>query len=218
MRKLAGVLVALLAVGWTAGAQTPRGDARPQADELARRVQARYNGVTDFTADFVGTFRYELTRQTSVERGTLKIKKPNRMRWTYTQPSRKEFVADGSQFYAYIAEDKLVDITPLPQAGDAPLALLFLAGRGDLTRDFTAALPADQPDGEWRLVLTPRTRQEDYTRLTLEVRRDTLDLTGLVMEDDLGIQTFEFARFRPNRGLRNSEFVFEIPKGVEIRR
>jgi len=188
----------------------------PSPADLARRIQARYNTITDFTADFTQTYKYELVRQTSIERGDLKVKKPNRMRWTYTAPSRKEFVADGTTFYQHFPKDKFVQITPLPKAGDAPLALLFLAGRGDLTRDFTPAMPAAQPAGGWQLLLTPIKRQDDYSTLTLIVRRDTLDLSGLILVDEAGTQTFQFTKFQANRGLKDGDFVFAIPKGTEI--
>ena len=207
----------LLMVG-LAGALGMAGTAQqtPSPAELARRIQTRYNAVTDFTADFTQTYKYELMRQTSVERGDLKVKKPSRMRWTYTAPTRKEFVADGSMFYQHFPRDKVVQITPLPKAGDAPLALLFLAGRGDLTRDFTPAMPTTQPPGEWQLLLTPNKKQEDYSTLTLIVRRDTLDLSGLIMVDENGTQTFLFTKFQANRGLKDADFVFVTPRGTEI--
>jgi outer membrane lipoprotein carrier protein len=196
--------------------RTPPDQQTPPAAELARRIQARYNTITDFTADFAQTYKYELMRQTSVERGDLKVKKPNRMRWTYTTPTRKEFVADGTTFYQHYPRDKFVQVTPLPKAGDAPLALLFLAGRGDLTRDFTPSMPATQPANEWQLLLTPNKRQDDYSTLTIIVRRDTLDLSGLILVDDAGTQTFLFTKFQANRGLKDGDFVFVIPKGTEI--
>ncbi len=214
MRGLAPLLVAL-ATG--IGLQSHGGAQAPSAADLARRIQTHYNSVADFTADFTVSYRYELQPQTSVERGDLKVKKPNRMRWTYRTPTRKEFVADGARYYAHFPEDKWGLTNPLPEAGDAPLALLFLAGKGDLTRDFEASLPPEQPPGEWRLRLTPRTRQDDYTWLVLAVRRDTLALTGMAIADDLGTQTFQFTRFQTNRGLRDTEFVFRFPKGTEIR-
>ena len=69
MRKAVASLAAGLVVV-LAGA-SPRADQPPTATELARRVQDYYKTVADFTADFVGTFRYELTHQVSVERGGL---------------------------------------------------------------------------------------------------------------------------------------------------
>lgn len=214
-----GLTAALAVAGaapMTARPQTAPSQQIPTPADLARRIQARYNAITDFTADFTQTYKYELVRQTSVERGELKVKKPNRMRWTYTAPTRKEFVADGTKFYQHFPKDKLVQINSLPEAGDAPLALLFLAGRGDLTRDFRPAMPAMQPAGEWQLLLTPIKRQEDYSTLTLVVRRDTLELSGLIMVDEAGTQTFQFTKFQANRGLKDSDFVFVIPKGTEI--
>ena len=210
-------LAAALALGLTALAGRPSAQVPTPAD-LARRIQTHYNTIADFTADFSVAYKYEsFPNQTSVERGDLKVKKPNRMRWTYVEPDRKEFVADGAHFYQHFPADRFAEMTPLPKAEDAPLALLFLAGRGDLTRDFTPSMPADQPAGEWSLTLVPRTRQEDYSTLTLVVRRDSLALTGLVMTDNLGTQTFRFTKFQSNRGLKDSDFYFRSPQGTVIR-
>jgi outer membrane lipoprotein carrier protein len=210
--RLVFALAAALALGASGVAQTPA----PSAADLARRIQAHYDKVADFSADFTVSYRYEMAQQASMERGDVKVKKPNRMRWTYVAPDRKEFVADGSMLYMHFPQDKSVRIAALPQAGDAPVALLFLAGKGDLTRDFTATTPAEHPAGEWRLTLTPKTRQDDYQSLTLSVRRDTLALTGLVMVDDMGTQTFRFTKFLMNRGLADTVFHFKIPKGTDI--
>ncbi len=211
MRPLLALATAL-ALGLPGAAQSQA----PSAPDLARRIQAHYDKVADFTADFSVSYRYEVQQQTSVERGDVKVKKPNRMRWNYTAPDRKEFVADGSTLYIHFPQDKSLRLTPLPKAGDAPVALLFLAGKGDLLRDFVPSMPADQPAGEWRLALTPKARQDDYTSLTLGVQRDSLALTGLVMVDEMGTQTFRFTKFQANLGLQDSVFLFKIPKGTEI--
>ena len=106
----------------------------------------------------------------------------------------------------------------MPAGDDASTALLFLAGRGNLTRDFTASLPADQPAGEWRLTLRPRASQADFETLTLEVDRTSLTFRGLVVVDAQGgTSAFRFTNMRENRGLPDSDFVFSIPRGVEVR-
>src|SRR5688572_29417096 len=158
MRKTAAALIAGLTV-WAVGSTT-RAEQTPTAPDLARRIQVHYNSVADFTADFVATFKYQLTHQVSVERGTLKVKKPSRMRWTFTKPDRKEFVADGTKLYTYFPADRVGTEHMLSETGDDSLALLFLAGKGDLTRDFAASMPPEQPAGEWQLVLSPKKRQD----------------------------------------------------------
>ena len=71
------------------GAQT-----RPSADALATSLQQRYQGIRDFSADFVHTYRGGVLRTQTTERGRVLIKKPGLMRWTYTV-SRKEGVRVG---------------------------------------------------------------------------------------------------------------------------
>jgi chaperone LolA len=212
MRKTVVALVAGLALS-LAGATT-RAEQAPAAPELAKRIQAHYNTVADFTADFVATFKYKLTHQVSVERGTLKVKKPSRMRWTFTKPDRKEFVADGTKLFTYFAADRVGTENLLSDTDDDSLALMFLAGKGDLTRDFTASMPPEQPADAWRLVLTPKKLQDDYSTLTLGVRRDSLALTGLAIVDEEGTQEYQFTNFKTNTGLKDGDFRFVFPPGT----
>ena len=135
------------------------------------------------------------------------------MWWTFTKPDRKEFVADGTKLYSYFAEDRVGTENLLSTADDNSLALLFLAGKGDLTRDFRSAMPPEQPADEWRLTLTPIKSQE-YSTLTLGVRRDSLALTELAIVDEEGTQKYQFTNFRINRGLKDSDFRFQFPPGT----
>lgn len=65
------------------------GQALPTPEALARSLQQRYQGVQDFSADFTHVYRGGVLRTQSREHGTVKIKKPGRMRWQYTGPERK---------------------------------------------------------------------------------------------------------------------------------
>lgn len=200
-------------------ASTSGAQGLPTAAALAARIQAHYDTVRDFTADFTQRQTSPLLPKPVVDRGEVKIKKPGRMRWTYATGDRDEFVSDGTTLYAYFRGDRQVTPTPLPRDEEASSALLFLAGRGNLTRDFDAALAAEQPADEWHLVLTPRSTQADFETLTLEVDRRTLSLRGLIATDEQnGTRAFRFTNLRENRGLSDREFEFVIPRGVEIRR
>lgn len=197
----------------TAAQQTP-----PTASALAARIQARYDTVRDFTADFTQRETNALLPKPVVGRGEVKIKKPGRMRWSYTTGDKSQFVSDGTMFYAYFPQDRYVERWPLPAEGEASTDLLFLAGRGNLTRDFEASLPADQPADEWHLLLKPRTQQANFETLTLQVDRATLALRGLVATDEQGgTREFRFTNLRENRGLTDRDFEFVMPRGVEVR-
>jgi outer membrane lipoprotein-sorting protein len=129
-------------------------------------------------------------------------------------------VADGSQLYTYLPDDRKLYVAPLPKTDEASSAMMFLAGRGDLLRDFTPSLGADQPAGSWRLDLMPKTPQPDFKTLTLIVNRATMALEGLVTTDDAqGVTTYGFTNLKENAGLADGEFVFnisKIPKDVEV--
>ena len=189
------------------------------AAELARLLQAHYNTVRDFTADFTHQYRGGVLHQSLSESGQVRIKKPGRMYWTYTQPEKKEFVSDGAKIYTYVPGDKLVIIADLPKGDEASTALLFLTGQGDLVRDFRPAIPRTPAAGLWQLDLIPKTAQTDFTSLSLTVDPKTLVLRGLTSTDAQdGVSTFLFRNLRENTGLADNQFAFKIPRGVEVRR
>src|SRR5690349_19124118 len=135
MRRLVAIAVVftaqiLLGRAWLE-AQTP---AAPNAPALAQALQQRYQTIKDFSAEFVHTYRGGALRTQTRERGTMKIKKPGKMRWIYTAPERKEFVSDGLKIYSYIPQDRQVLVSDMPADGGADTPALFLSGKGDIVR------------------------------------------------------------------------------------
>lgn len=190
----------------------------PSAENLAEKVQQRYDKVRDFEADFVQTYEGGVLKTKSSERGTVAIKRPGRMRWVYSQPERKEFVSDGSRIYSYLPADKQVIVSPVP-TGDTTTPAMFLTGRGNLVRDFTATLeggPGDSPDLVG-LKLVPRRGDPEYEWLLLGVDPTTFQIRVLAAADRQGGRsTFTFSNLRENRGLSDKMFEFRIPRGVDV--
>jgi outer membrane lipoprotein carrier protein len=201
-------------------ANRPAAAQAESAEALARRLQTRYDAIKDFTADFTQTYEGGVLRRKTTESGTLLVKKPGRMRWEYKTPEEKLFVADGRKFYAWIPADRQVTVSALP-ADDAPATpMLFLLGRGQITRDFTVAMagavPGAPPDSV-ALTLVPKTAVPDYDRLTIVVDRASLGLRMLIARDAQGgTSTFAFTRLRENVGLPDSRFTFTIPRGADV--
>jgi len=199
---------------------TPRA-AEPTAQELAQALQKKIDGIRDFTADFVHVYEGGVLRKKVTEKGRLQVKKPGKMRWEYTAPEAKTFVSDGLKMYSYVPADKQVLVSPVSPADEAQTPSLFLAGKGSLTRDFTASLVPPPPgvpaDASRALKLVPKTRQQDYDEMVLVVDRETLALRGLVTVDGQGGKsTFSFANLKENAGLTDKDFVFKIPRGVDV--
>ncbi len=92
---------------------------RPAPEALARSLQQRYQGIKDFSADFVHSYRGGVLKTQTQERGKVTVKKPSRMHWTYTAPEKKEFVSDGVKIYSYIPQDRQVIVSSVPPDDEA---------------------------------------------------------------------------------------------------
>jgi outer membrane lipoprotein carrier protein len=190
---------------------------RPTPAALARDLQQHYQGVRDFSADFVHSYRGGVLRTEVRERGTVSVKKPGRMRWLYTSPERKELVGDGLQLYFYVPQDRQVIVSSLPGDGQATTPALFLAGRGDISRDFIADYADGAPTGLVALKLTPRTAEPEYEFLVVTIDPATLQIRTLTTRDRQGgDSTIAFTNLKENRGISDKEFVFRIPRGVDV--
>jgi len=216
--RVALVLLACCLLPAIPGAQT-----RPAADTLARSLQQRYQGIHDFAGDFVHTYRGGVLRTQTTERGNVKIKKPGRMRWVYTSPEKKEFVSDGQKVYSYLPQDKQVMVASMPADNQATTPALFLAGKGDIARDFTAAYadtsPAGttMPAGTVSLKLTPRRSEPEYEYLVVAIDPATFQIRALTTRDRQGgDSTLIFANLKENQGISDKEFAFRIPRGVDV--
>ncbi len=191
--------------------------AKATPDTLARALQQRYQGIRDFSADFVHTYRGGVFRTQTTERGTVSVKKPGLMRWIYTTPEKKEFVSDGRQVYSYLPADKQVIVTPLPTDDEATTPALFLAGKGDIVRDFTATAAEAQVPGTVALKLTPRREEPEYEYLVVALDPASLQIRALTTRDRQGgDSTLIFNDLKENRGMSDKEFAFRIPRGVDV--
>ena len=207
-----------------AAASTPRSNilvhgAQETAAELAAALQRKYDGIKDFSADFTHAYEGGVLKKKITERGRLVVKKPGKMRWDYSAPEQKQFVSDGLKMYSYIPQDKQVVVASVPE-NDAATPALFLAGKGNLTRDFTASLvdaPAGMPEGSRALKLVPKVRQAEYDSLVLVVDPATLGIRGLVTIDAQGgTSSFSFTNLQENTGVADKAFAFKIPRGVDV--
>ncbi len=218
MRRILAVCAAL-ALGVAAFA-TRTSASETEAQALARSIQNKYAGIRDFSADFTHVYEGGVLRKQVTERGHVLIKKPGRMRWEYTAPEEKVFVSDGVKIYSYIPADKQVIVSSVPRQDEATTPVLFLAGKGDVTRDFVpsiADVPAGYPAGSRALKLVPKTPQKEYEWLMLIVDPATFAFRGLVTVDAQGGKSsFFFTNLKENVGLTDKEFAFKIPRGVDV--
>ena len=213
--RIFGSLHALLMATVFAAGQAPSG--RPPAQEVARALQKQYDAVHDFKADFVHDSEGGLLRKKQTERGVVQVKKPGKMRWDYTAPEPKVFVSDGRRIYLYVPADNQVIVSPVPEEDQATTAVLFLVGKGNLTRDFTVTYADGGTADSYALRLQPKLPERDYDWLQIVVDRKTFAIRTLSAADSQGGRsTFQFSNYQANVGLTDKTFTFKIPRGADV--
>jgi len=181
------------------------------------RLQEHYRLITDFEADFVQTLRSGALRTQSRGQGRVYVKKPGRMKWVYEKPERSEMTWDGQKFTLYYPDSKEATVNDVSAEDQSSASLLFLAGKGDLVRDFIPMSAESTVAGAVALRLTPRKAEPDFDYFVVTFDEKTLKLRKLVTRNNLGDETTtDFNNLKENSGIPDRTFVFAPPKGVQI--
>jgi outer membrane lipoprotein carrier protein len=210
IRTLTLLLTAIIMAAGVPAAQT-----KQPPDALAKALQARYQSIRDFSADFVQSYRAGVLKTQTRESGTVAVKKPGKMRWVYSKPERKELVSDGQKIYWYVPEDKQVRVSEVGAQVSTPDQ--FLSGRGDIARDFTPSYVDATVPGTVALKLVPRRSEPEYQYLVVSLDPATLQIRALAFRDHQGGESMHtFTNIKENRGLTDKDFVFRVPSGVSV--
>src|SRR5512144_150707 len=182
----------------------------PDASALAEKVQAYYDRTKDFQASFVQTYTYAAAARSQTSRGTLRVKKPGKLRWDYAEPSKKTIVVSGSRLVQYEPEENQAYVDEHFDASAMSAAVTFLLGKGKLAREFELSV-----DGG-RLVLTPRKPDARVDRVVLTVA-ESGEVTGTRVVDGSGNSNeIAFQNLQRNVGLKDDVFALELPKDVHL--
>ncbi len=111
----------------------PAGAQSTKPAEIAARVDRHYNNLHSLEVHFVQN--YEGMGMHRHEAGVLLLKKPGRMRWTYTDPDGKLFILDGHDGFFYSPGESEAQKVPEKQLDDLRSPLQFLLGHTELEKE-----------------------------------------------------------------------------------
>jgi chaperone LolA len=207
------MLQALLLAVLVATAPALAGD--PLKDALAK-LQQRYDTTKTLRADFAQTVSSATLAGTLDSKGTVVFAKPNRMRWDYAAPEQQTIVGDGETLWIYQPDLKQVIKTPLGDAFQSRTPVTFLAGLGNVERDFVPSLEKETPDA-WALRLVPRQKDSGVGTLILSVRKADASVAEARITDAAGTTTtIRFDHEQRNQPVPPDTFRFEPPPGVDV--
>lgn len=183
------------------------------AQQLAQRVDKYYNGLhslrTAFTENFHGM---GIDRE---ESGTLLLRKPGKMRWSYTRPAGKVFVLNGKYAWFYSPGDAQVERLQATQLDDLRSPLRFLLGHTQLQKELEGLTVSSGPDG---LLLSgvPKGMEKRVAKIVLGVSSEGVIHSMSITETDGAQTAFTFKDSVADAPAPDSEFVFQPPAGVPV--
>ncbi len=179
-------------------------------------IQRQYEKVSTFEADFTQRSYVKMMNQTQSVKGTVKIKKPGKMKWVYGAPDTQILISDGKNLWLYVPEEEQATKVPVESIYSSNTPALFLAGKGKLTRSFNVE-SVSQENQNILVTLVPKNEDQGLARLILHADKKNYQITGSTVYDKLGNKTeIRFSRIRINREIPEEQFQLKTPPGVEI--
>jgi len=200
------------------GAGYANGQSRPTtagsgAANLIQRVDDHYNHLRTLRAHYIE--HYAGMGLDRTESGTLTLKKPGLMRWSYDKPAGKVFVLDGKYAWFYTPGDAQVSRTPAKQLDDLRSPLRLLLGHTQLSKELENVSTA--PEGsDFRITGVPKGMAQRVRVLTLIVTTAGEIEHMKIEEVDGSVTEFAFSGMEENGPVAASDFVFTPPQGVAV--
>lgn len=205
--------------------------------EVVATLEAGYAGLQDLQAGFSQTTTLAGFPKPQKGHGSLSLRRPSgsaaQFRFDYTVP-KQLIVSNGRQVWFYQPDNRQVMVTSLEGMfkGGNSIALAYLTGLGNVSKDFSPGLARQPQDkqGNYHLELTPKKPTATLAKLRLTIDgaavtryladkslTDTFPILSSVIVDGSGNQTrIDYSRVKVNSGLSASRFSFKVPAGVEL--
>lgn len=190
-------------------------------EEIVTRLQEKYDNLSGFTCDFSQIQWNRMLNRKERESGLAFMKKPGMMRWEYLDPEFKLFIINEKVIFFYLQEENQVQTFRDKDSALLSTPTLFLAGRGNLQRDFAITFTDQESSIDLNLYyclkLEPKALQENFENLILAVDKKTFLVTRLIMVDFLKNRSeFLFTNINENVDVPDDKFFFEMPPDVDV--
>jgi outer membrane lipoprotein carrier protein len=183
------------------------------ADSILRKVDDHYNHLSSLRATY--SEHYAGMGMDRTESGTLLLKKPGRMRWSYNTPVGKVFILDGKFGWFYTPGDNQATRIAAKRLDDLRSPLRFLLGHTQLEKELDK--PAvTQSSSSYTITGTPKGMAQRVKLLSLTVTAVGAIQSMKIEEVDGAITEFTFSAMQENLPVRDSDFTFTPPAGVAI--
>ena len=181
---------------------------------IAAKVDGHYNALHSLEVHFVQT--YTGMGMNRKESGVLLLKKPGRMRWTYTDPDGKLFVLDGKYGYFYSPGETEAQKVDAKKLDDLRSPLRFLLGHTELQKELAGLHGSCDAGGICELAGVPKGLEQRISSLKITAAPDGTIRSMTIEETDGVTNQFTFSGEADNVPAADTAFQFVPPPGVHV--
>lgn len=183
-------------------------------EALFKGVESRYNKAQSLQVFFHESYSAP-KRPKRTESGTLRLRKPGRMRWDYTDPAGKLFLSDGKNLFLYTPANNEVEKFKMKESEDMRVPLAFLLGKLNFDKDFQGFQSRQEGDLTW-VVAKPRSENLPYTEVEFAITPDFQIRQVKATGYDQSVMEFAFDAEKLNPSMDGKIFHFQMPPGAKL--
>ncbi|MBI9084681.1 MAG: outer membrane lipoprotein carrier protein LolA [Desulfobacterales bacterium] len=190
--------------------------ADPPLDRILDGIEQRY-APAGFSARFTQTATLKAMDITDTASGTIRVKRPGKMRWAYETPEPQLIVTDGQMLWIYRPEDNQVMVGAAPEFFGGGKGAGFLSDMKQMREDFDIAMAPPESDDRFRLKLVPRRQGLGVAQIYVGVSKKAFDVEQILTVNAYGDETrITLSDIAFENTMADSDFVFAIPEDAEI--
>lgn len=187
-------------------------------EEIVARVEKAVSSLQTLQANFEQSYYSAYMTTPLKEKGKFYFKKPDRMKWEYTEPEKKVFFYSEGILLSYFPEDNQLIRNSLPDDAHESEILGLFSGSLKIAENYIvepSPFPSEKKSSP-QLKLTPK-EEGEFSYILLEINDETWLIERAVFFDWAGNkQEFRFGQIKTDGRIPPSHFELKVPEGCEI--
>ncbi len=183
------------------------------ANDLALKVEKKYRSLKNVSMDFTKIIRSDIFETENKIKGKMILKNPDKFK---IRTKDQTIVCDGKFLWTYSVENKQVIKNLVDRSENLFLPNQYLS---NFRSEYVPRLKGEEKVNRtkcFKLLLSPKKDDVFIKKMTIWVDKKNLLTKKLEYKDSNDNEvTLIFQRIKTNRKIKDSEFIFQTPPGVE---
>ncbi len=174
------------------------------AESVLKSLQEKFNSISSLTVNVT-----QKTNSKSALTGKMFFKKENNIRVEFPNQT---IISNGKTSWNYNKKDKKVIISDYDDASSGLLSINYLVYQ----YPSECNLSLNSEGGQQVLILTPKTKRNNFGEVKLFINKDNLIDKIMVTNQTTGTMEILFSSYSLNPAISDSQFTFTPPEGTSI--